>query len=577
MRARVFRASVAALSAIIALPTIYIITVNTRELSAPALLALSVGSVATLAPLIVGIALWPRWAVSLLGLLAVLAVPQLWFIHHYGWSIDVNAISLLIETNPAEATDFASSVAGNHYLALLLPVALSAISLKTAHTRAKLSRTGTTIVLACGVLLIGTSFTAGWFERLGDPITPDTTFPASPQGQALALRGSYPLGTVLTLYDFFRDRAGLKAAAERQRGFTFSAERAPTVSETNNAGRVYIFVIGETTRADHLSVNEYHRETTPRLKERQRAGQLISFSRLYSFSTFTRLSVPVLLSRKPVTSTAATFHEKSIISAHKEIGFSTTWISTQAPLGYHESPVTLHAYEADNVTFLNPVDYRGTGKHDDATIPEIERLLEETSGKDTFLVIHTLGSHFRYSDRYPDEFRHFEPDRRESRPLRLLELKDKPYLVNSYDNSIRYLDYFLDRLISVLEERPELESWILYVSDHGEALFDDCRNLSGHGHQSRHTQSSAALFWFSDRYAKARPDAIAAMHANANSLASTAMIFETLADLTGLLIPGERPRNSLASLPLRYPAEVSQVERSTTDTCERNVAREVGL
>ncbi|UWX04332.1 sulfatase-like hydrolase/transferase [Pseudoxanthomonas sp. NC8] len=159
---------------------------------------------------------------------------------------------------------------------------------------------------------------------------------------------------------------------------------------------------------------------------------------MYTVSTFTRLSVPVLLSRKPAGSAAATFDEASILTAFKEAGFDTTWVSTQAPLGFHESPVSLLAAEADRRLFLNPADYRNSGRHDDAVLPVLRELLDASGGRDQFILVHLLGSHFQYVDRYPAAAAAFKPDRPPGRAARLFDRADREYLLNAYDNTVLF-------------------------------------------------------------------------------------------------------------------------------------------
>mgnify|MGYP000385186587 CR=1 FL=1 len=65
-----------------------------------------------------------------------------------------------------------------------------------------------------------------------------------------------------------------------------------------------------------------------------------------------------------------------------------------------------------------------------------------------FIVLHTYGSHFNYKERYPAEQAFFLPDM----PVDA-EVKYKDNLINAYDNSIRYTDNFLVRLIDMLREQ----------------------------------------------------------------------------------------------------------------------------
>ena len=91
-----------------------------------------------------------------------------------------------------------------------------------------------------------------------------------------------------------------------------------------------------------------------------------------------------------------------------------------------------------------------------------------------FIVLRTYGSHFNYRERYPADNAFFLPDF----PVDA-ELKYKDNLINAYDNSIRYTDNFLARLIRMSQEQ-DIDAAMLYTSDHGEDIFDDDRHLFLH-------------------------------------------------------------------------------------------------
>ena len=86
-----------------------------------------------------------------------------------------------------------------------------------------------------------------------------------------------------------------------------------------------------------------------------------------------------------------------------------------------------------------------------------------------FFVLHTYGSHFNYFERYPREFAHFTPDEATE-----VEVKNRQQLINAYDNSIRYTDYFLHHLIQILDSTNHTTA-LYYSPDHGEDLLDDDR------------------------------------------------------------------------------------------------------
>ncbi len=375
-----------------------------------------------------------------------------------------------------------------------------------------------------------------------------TTFDAPPLERMEALRQAYPTGVPLVIAAYLKERRELRNAAATLEHFKFGARRSQVGTWPR---RVHVLVIGETGRADHWGMNGYSRDTTPRLSKRM---DLISFRRFYSKATFTRLSVPVILSRKPPDSQEAVFHERSILAAAREAGYRTVWLSSQAPMGFHDSPVTALAKDAEEVRFVSPVDYRHAGVVDEDLFPYVEQILS-ASNRDLFLVIHTMGSHFRYRDRYRAGDAVFLPDRPDSGSEQLYNPAHKEYLVNGYDNSILATDRFLDGLIVRLE-KLNAASWIFYVADHGEALFDDCRGESGHGQSSPATHHVAALWWGAPAYVERRRQAVELLKSNGNSLLSTAMVFDTLAHMADIQVPGYRPSFDFSSGIVNAPQDI---------------------
>jgi lipid A ethanolaminephosphotransferase len=104
---------------------------------------------------------------------------------------------------------------------------------------------------------------------------------------------------------------------------------------------------------------------------------------------------------------------------------------------------------------------------DAVLLDEMEKAIAGSTG-DTVIVLHQNGSHGpAYYRRYPDEFRVFTPDCRSD------DFGDctRAEIVNSYDNTILYTDYFLAQVIDMLKGHAgNFDTSLLYVSDHGESL-----------------------------------------------------------------------------------------------------------
>ena len=146
-------------------------------------------------------------------------------------------------------------------------------------------------------------------------------------------------------------------------------------------------------------------------------------------------------------------------------------------------------------------------------------------------MLHTYGSHFNYRERYPSEDAFFLPDY----PVEA-EVKYRDNLVNAYDNTIRYTDGFLARLIHMLEEQ-QVDAAMLYTSDHGEDIFDDSRHLFLHAYPvpSYYQLHVPFLIWMSDIYRETYPEHWKAMVENKDkNISSSCSFFPTMLELGGV-------------------------------------------
>ena len=76
----------------------------------------------------------------------------------------------------------------------------------------------------------------------------------------------------------------------------------------------------------------------------------------------------------------------------------------------------------------------------------------------------------------------------------------------------------------------------MYMSDHGENLYDDERTLVLHGNYSasRWLFHVPLVVWYSDEYAALFPKKIAQLQAHADCRDNSSMLFASMADAAGL-------------------------------------------
>lgn len=479
--------------------------------------------------------------------LVLLAPQELFYIATYHKVTDAHAMAIIAETDLAEAAGYLSGLGWLILPAVLLVMMLFVVTSAVFKVQQyRWLSYGRPLVWTASLLMIGWLWQQELqYQQLFPPKvkanTTETVLAQRPLPNSHNLfHQSYPLNLLLAANEFRVQKAALAEVAAQVAGFKFGASQ-PTPPATR---QIYLLVIGETLRPDRLQLNGYARATTPRLAG---LGDVVSFTDMISPWSWTRMSVPVIISRKSAQDQQYFSTEKSLVAAFAEAGFATAWLSTQSPLGVHDSSVALHAAEADQVQFLNPVGYKKAGFYDEVLVKAVQRVLAHKAPKQ-LIVLHTLGSHFSYADRYPDNFDLFQPSGK-NQALGMHDRANKEMLNNAYDNTVAYTDQLLFNLIKSLQQQDAISSF-LYVSDHGENLFDGDCNKSGHGHHTEFDYRVAALWWGSAQFRQQYPEVAQQIAMNRQLPLSTNQIFHTMLHLAHIGYPTAQPELSIAQTPV---------------------------
>jgi glucan phosphoethanolaminetransferase (alkaline phosphatase superfamily) len=337
---------------------------------------------------------------------------------------------------------------------------------------------------------------------------------------------SWPFGLAVRGQEFWKERRYLAELAHKSSLFTFGARQGGAI----DVPQVVVMVIGESSRYDRWSLNGYKRETNPLLKKE---ANLVSLSNVVTAVSATRLSVPVLVSRKPaIQSLQAGFSEKSFLTAFREAGFKTWWLSNQMSFGQFDTPVSVFAKEAEVTQFLNLGGFTNQSSYDEVLLSPLKKAIEDPSRK-KLIVLHTLGNHWNYSHRHPKEFDKWQPSLFGVESPAYTDMASKPQLNNSYDNSILYTDWFLAQVIDALKSSKQMTS-MMYVSDHGQALYDGSCRLAFHGHNTQYEFHVPALVWYSDLYRLTHAAKVTQLRKNKRAKLATENIFHSLLDMADI-------------------------------------------
>lgn len=451
---------------------------------------------------------------------SILAAFQLVLLYLYGEAIiAVDMYLNVFTTNPAEATELLANL-GPAILAVVIlyipPLVWGGILLwrhkkLTCLARKKLYKIGATTLIA-GIAFTGIAYAS------------DKKF---------SLRGdTFPINVIYNIKVAVDEGHKIRHFHETSAGFKYYAKS----THPNDSAEVYVIIIGETSRADNWQLCGYDRPTNPRLSERE---GITFFKHAISESNTTHKSVPLLLSSLCAQNYDSINYHKSIITAFREAGFHTSFISNQAP---NRSYTEFFGNEADTVIYI-PSGTFGRD-YDGKMIPYVETCIADTVNKKKLIVIHSYGSHFKYEERYPEEYKIFTPDECKS-----ASIGNRQKLINAYDNSLIYTDAWLDELFEKLEETQQPAAAI-FVSDHGEDIMDDYRKRFLHASPTpTYNQLHVGMLaWLSGRYRESYPEKANAvvLHGDAtvNSSVST---FNSILDLAGIETPRLDNSQSVAS------------------------------
>lgn len=256
-----------------------------------------------------------------------------------------------------------------------------------------------------------------------------------------------------------------------------------------------ILIVGETSRAANFSLGGYDRETNPLLAK----DNVVYFPKTSSCGTATAVSVPCMFSNMPRTGydESLAHHQDGLLDIIQRAGIQVLWNDNDGGC----------KGACDRVPHQDVTDLKLPGEcidgecYDDVLFHGLEQTIDNMRG-DGVIVLHTIGSHGpTYYNRYPPAFRRYTPTCDTSE----IQSCSQEQLKNSYDNTILYVDYIVDKAIKLLQSKQDkFTTSLVYLSDHGESLGENGVYLHGLPYTiAPETQKHVPmLVWLSDDYQK---------------------------------------------------------------------------
>ncbi len=282
-----------------------------------------------------------------------------------------------------------------------------------------------------------------------------------------------------TQYDESQDAAELFDPAKN---FTYVAPAG--IEDT-----YVVFILGETARWDHMGLLGYQRDTTPQLsKERN----LVAF-RGQSCDTSTKLSMRCMFVREggAENNPQRTLKEQNIFNVLRSLGFTSELFAMQSEVWFYNS------INANNYSFREMIaseeHNEGKSVDDMLLVDEVKGSLARYPKGKHLIVLHTKGSHYLYSMRYPRSYARYQPE-----CMGVDASCSREQLINAFDNSVLYTDTFIKNVLDQVRDKKAL---VFYASDHGESI-DENYHLHGTPRDVAPPEQfrSPMLVWASDKF-----------------------------------------------------------------------------
>lgn len=333
------------------------------------------------------------------------------------------------------------------------------------------------------------------------------------------------------------------------------SHKIPYRAHRSGGEEVHVLVIGESARRDSWSAYGYSRPTTPYLDSLKLKNEAIFLRNAIADANLTNWSVPIML-----TGITPEVFERGKVTGNifdlaKESGYTAALLVNQDPAIAASAGVNAALIESPLDWSHHPntprtLDEELFGAHalDEELLPAFRRKLAR-GGKARFIGIHMMGSHWEYFNRYPANFQRFGSSKQVG-ALSFLSTSrsdSESAVVDAYDNSVLYTDWFLQQIIEQARGLT-VPATVTFFPDHGEELqLLDGRAGHGMPTYTPHAFEIPAFVWANDAYRKLHPDVIAALRNNAAKEIRTHNVFYTVADIMGIRWPGAPEGMSFAS------------------------------
>lgn len=317
---------------------------------------------------------------------------------------------------------------------------------------------------------------------------------------------------------------------------------APKLNRNSSKVPYVIIILGESLSRLHMNAYGYPLPTTPRLNKRIENNETLKFDSVTTPRTVTSEAIRQIMTVFDDNSKEPWYKYHTLPAIMKEAGYYTYWLSNQDSFTAGDDNSTAGiASTSDHVIFSHKrhASEERYGYFDGELLPLLDQALK-TSHEKAFFCLHLMGSHRRYTNRYPTEFDKFNIN-----DIRKDISYEKKCTIAEYDNSILYNDFVCDEIIQRFQDKDAI---VFSFPDHGEEVYDT-RNMCGHGlyNPSAPMREIPFLIWTSASFKENHPDIVKQMQGAVKKAFNTTNVIHTIMDICDVQTQNYREEKSLSS------------------------------
>lgn len=448
---------------------------------------------------------------------AVFLARCVYYIEYYS-DLSEDVIASILGTNPSESTEFVKLHLVGFIWSLLLMMVPFAVFILCKKWSPRISRP---VFIVSLVLLVPCLALLGFYHKDSRRLIASS----SPEG---------------VFYMFFHY---LSSIPDNYSQFAVPAGLEVIDGQPDNI----VIVFGESQCRSHCQFNGYDKVTMPEVQKLIDDGHIRAFDKVTSAGIHTIESFRAMMTTyRPEYKDSVRFYTcQTIPQVIRDAGYRSTWISNQSKKGLFDNVIEKFSALCDTVLFISDQPgSKGRKTLDEELIPVTTQVLRDSLAAKNFYVIHLMGSHATFKDRYPEDYHPFLESDYADRPENQREM----YV--TYDNSIHYTDSVLGKLIDLFKDK---ETILIYLSDHGIDFFASRDDYCAHAVEIDPVSVSSAsevpfLIYTSDLYQQHFPSVCERISRNTGREFRTDSLIYTVMDIAGVAFkdpPKETPYSSL--------------------------------